>query len=64
MCFVDLEKTFDRVPRMVLEWRMRKIEIPKALVRSQICLNEGAKTRFQVFSELSEEFEFNVGMHQ
>ena len=24
VCFVDLEKAFDRVPRKVLEWAMRK----------------------------------------
>ena len=24
MCFVDLEKAFERVPRKVLEWAMRK----------------------------------------
>ena len=28
LCFVDLKKTVDRVPRKVLEWTMRKKEIP------------------------------------
>ena len=45
MCFVDLEKAFDRVPRNVLEWAMRKKGIPEALVRSVRSLSEGAKTR-------------------
>ena len=32
MCFVDLEKAFDRVHRKVLEWALRKKEIPEVLV--------------------------------
>ena len=32
MCFVDLEKAFDRIPRKVLEWAMRKRGIPKVMV--------------------------------
>ena len=32
MSFIDLEKAFDRVPRKVLEWAMKKRGIPKATV--------------------------------
>ena len=45
MYFVDLEKAFDRVPRKVLEWAMRKKEIQEVLVRSVMSMYEGAKTR-------------------
>ena len=64
MCFVDLEKAFDRVPRKVMEWAMRKRGIPEALVRAVMSLYEGAKTRVRVGSELSEEFAVKVGVHQ
>ena len=64
MCFVDLEKAFDRVPRRVLEWAMRKRGIPEAMVRAVMSLYEGAKTRVRVGLELSEEFEVKVGVHQ
>ena len=64
MCFVVLWKAFDRVPRKVLEWALRKKEISHILVRSVMCLYEGASTRVRVDSELSEEFEVKVGMHQ
>ena len=44
MCLVDLEKDFYRVPIRVLEWAMRNEGITEVLVRSVICLYEGAKT--------------------
>ena len=59
MCLVDLEKAIDRVPRRVLEWVMTKKGITEVLVRSVMSLYEGAK-----WSELSEEFEVKVGMHE
>ena len=36
MCFVDLEKAFDRVPRKVWEWAMGETNkgIPEVLARS------------------------------
>ena len=52
MCFVELEKAFDRVPRKVMEWALRKKEIPEVHVRSVMNLCEGAKTRVRVDSEL------------
>ena len=64
MCFVDLEKAFDRVPSKVLEWALRKRGIPESMVRAVMSLYEGAKTRVRVGAELSEEFEVRVGVQQ
>ena len=64
MCFVDLEKAFDRVSRKVLELALRRKKTPEVLVRSVIGLHDGTKTRVRVASELSEEFEAKVGMHK
>ena len=51
MCFVDLEKAFDRVPRKVLEWAMRKKGIQEVLERSVMSMCEGAKIWVRVDSE-------------
>ena len=64
MGFVNLEKAIDRVPRKVLEWAMSNKGIPEVLVRSVMSLYERTKTRVRVDSELSDEFEVKVGMHQ
>ena len=64
MCFVYLDKAFDRVPRKVLELALKKKGIPDVLFGSVLSLYEGAKTRVRVDSELSEEFEVELGMHQ
>ena len=64
MCFVDMEKAFDRVPRKVMEWAMRKKRLPEIMVRAVMSLYEGAKSRVRVGSGLSEEFPVKVGVHQ
>ena len=62
MCFVDIEKAFDRVSRKVMEWAMRKKGLPEAIVRAVINLYDGAKTKVRVESEFSEEFSVQVGV--
>ena len=64
MCFVDLEKAFDRVPRKVIKWALRKKSLPEVLVKAVISLYEGSRTKVRVGSGFSEEFGVRVGVHQ
>ena len=64
MCFVDIEKAFDRVPRKVMEWVMKKKGLPEVIVRAVMSFYHGTKTKVRVGSELSEEFLVQVGVHQ
>ena len=64
MGFVDLEKAFDRVPRKVMEWALRKKSLPKVLVKAVMSLYEGSRTKVRVGSGLLEEFGVRVGVHQ
>ena len=56
ICFVDLEKAFDRVPRKVIEWALRKRLVPERLVQAIISMNKREKTRVQVSGGHSKEF--------
>ena len=64
MCFVDLEKVFDRVPRRVMEWDMKKKGLPEILVKAVMSLYEGAETKVRVGYGLWEEFSVEVGVQQ
>ena len=64
MCFVDMEKAFDRVPRKVMEWAMRKKGLSEVMVWAVMSLYNGAKTRVRVGSAYSVKFEVKVGVHQ
>ena len=61
MCFVDLEEAYDRVPRKVVEWAMRKKGIPEVLLTAAMCLYKGAGRKVIVGKYLCEGFEVNVG---
>ena len=62
MCFVDLVKAFDRVPRR--KWATRKKGFPEIQVKAVLSLYEEVETQVRVESELSEEFSVKVGVHQ
>ena len=51
MCFVDMEKAFDRVSRKVMNWVMRKKGLLEVMVRAVISLCDGAETRVRVGSK-------------
>jgi len=42
--FVDFEKAFDRVPREVIRWAMRKLGVEDWLVSAVVSMYAGAKT--------------------
>ena len=64
MCFVDLEKAFDRVPRKVIEWALRKKGVKKWLVWMVMEMYREAKTYVRIGSTLSNGFDVNAGIHQ
>ena len=63
MCFVDVEKAFDRVPRKVMEWAMRKKGLFEVMVRAFTSLYDAEKTKVRIGSAYSEKFEVKIGVH-
>ena len=64
MAFVDLEKAFDRVPREVIWWAMRKLGIDEWLVRLVKSMYANVRSRVRVGNGYSDEFGVQVGVHQ
>ena len=64
LAFVDLEKAFDRVPREVIWWAMRKLGVGEWLVRVVQGMYANVRSRVRVGDGYSEEFTVGVGVHQ
>jgi hypothetical protein len=64
MAFVDLEKAFDRVPREVLWWALRKVGTEEWLVRVIRDMYVGVRTAVKTKEGVGKEFEVKVGVHQ
>ena len=58
---MDLEKAFDRVPREVVRWALRKLGVDEWLIRTVMALYTEACTIVRTYAGLSESFEVKVG---
>ena len=61
---MDLEKAFDRVPREVISWAMRKLGVEEWLVSAVMSMYMSAKTVVRTVYGSSKGFEVKVGMYQ
>ena len=62
--FVDLEKDFDRVPRKVVFWAVRKVELDEWIVDLVSAMYNNAKSSVRVNGKLRRDIPVNVGVHQ
>src|ERR1700733_2360735 len=62
--FVDLEKAFDRVPREVIYWSLRKKGTTEKIVRLIKSMYEGTRTSVRCKVGKTAELEIKVGLHQ
>ena len=61
---MDLEKAFDRVPREVISWAMRKLGVEEWLVSAVMSMYIGPKTVVRTVYGNSKGFEVKVGINQ
>ena len=62
--FVDLKKAFDRVPRKVLWWPMRRVGVDEWLIRTIQAMYTIAKSSVRLNGQFSSCFDVQVGVHQ
>ena len=62
--FVDLEKAYDRVPREVVYWCLRKKKVTEKLVRVVQATYQDSKTTVSTCHGQTGKFNIDVGLHQ
>jgi len=63
-CLVDFEMAYDRVPREVVYWSLRKRTVPEKMVRLVKTMYEGARTTVRTKLGKTDSFPIEVGLHQ
>ena len=64
LAFVDLEKAFDRVPRKVIWWALRKLGVEERIEWLVHGMYANARSQVRVGEGFSKEFEVKVGVLQ
>ena len=62
--FIDLEKAYDRIPREVVFWCLRKRKVPEKLVKLVEMMYRRTSTKVLTAVGETETFEVSVGLHQ
>ena len=62
--FVDLEKAFDRVPRQVVKWALRKVGVEEWIIQVVMSMYENAKSAVNINGTIGKAFPVKVGVHQ
>ena len=62
--FIDLEKAYDRIPREVVFWCLRKRRVPEKLVKLVEMMYRRTSTKVLTAVGETETFEVSVGLHQ
>jgi len=62
--FLDWEKAFDRVPREVISWAMRKLGVEEGLVSAVMSMYAGTKTVVRTVYGNSKGFEVKMGVEE
>ena len=64
LVFVDLEKAFDRVPRVLIESSLRRKGVVECYVNAVMKMYQKMLSQVKVEGEDSKEFAVRVGIHQ
>ena len=62
--YVDLKKSFDRVPIEVVRWSLRKLGVLEWLLRKVMAMYSGSKSGVRINEVLGNKFSVKVGVHQ
>ena len=62
--FIDFEKAYDRVPRDLMYWCLRRRGVPEKLMRLVEATYHGASTVVKTMHGRTDEFPIRVGLHQ
>ena len=62
--FADLEKAFDRVPKGVVRWAMRKLNVDESLTETIMVMYEFSNSAVRVNNTIGDNFNVKVGVQQ
>ena len=62
--FVDLEKAFDRVPRKVVDWALRKVGLDEWIIQLIMAMYKNARSSVRINNKVGKDIPVNVGVHQ